>query len=427
MPDPLDLTQQRRSVTVAGHDAQDDLEIQPVSQFRVPAIEEVDHSALRAERLARLQSVMRERDVAVCLFFEPMNIRYATGASSMDVWAAMSSVRYCLVCQGRAPILFEQELALPYASKLVDDVRMSTWWQWLGGRSRARADQFATGITEALRDLGADGEPVAVDRIETLGYLALQDAGIRLTPAGATADAAREVKTPEELKLLIINGAIGDAMLADFEAAIRPGIREYELFAVLSDGLLRRHGELIFTRLVSSGRNTNPWGSEAHDKMVMPGDLIAVDTDAIGYQGYLIDVSRTFHCGVRPTREQVELYRVAHECVTGMRAVARPGMSYREFAEAAPTLPERFQAQRYDIMVHGAGLEDEGPIIYYPGQDDNPDDEYLKENMVLCFECYVGAVGGPCGVKLEDQVLLTAEGTQMLSTYPYDARLLGLA
>jgi Xaa-Pro aminopeptidase len=105
--------------------------------------------------------------------------------------------------------------------------------------------------------------------------------------------------------------------------------------------------------------------------------------------------------------------------------VAQPGMSYREFAERAPALPDRFRPQRYELMVHGAGLEDEGPIIYHPDQPLNPDDVYLQENMSLCFECYVGAVGGAFGVKLEDQVLLTADGAELLSTFPHDAKLLG--
>ena len=47
--------------------------------------------------------------------------------------------------------------------------------------------------------------------------------------------------------------------------------------------------------------------------------------------------------------------------------------------------------------------------------------------MSLCFECYVGAPGGAFGVKLEDQVLLTATGAELLSTFPYDAALLGIA
>ena len=238
--------------------------------------------------------------------------------------------------------------------------------------------------------------------------------------------AARDVKTPQEVELLKINGAVGDAILRNFEDAIRPGIREYELLAVLTDSLLRHQGEYIFTRLVSSGRNTNPWGREARDKIVMPGDLVAVDTDACGVEGYLIDVSRTFLCGDRPSPGQVELYKIAHEMVVGMREVLRPGMSYDEFARAAPQLPARFVAQRYECMVHGAGLEDESPTVYYPGQAENPTDVIIEPNMALCFECYVGEVGGHYGVKLEDQVLVTETGAEPLCTYPYDSMLLGL-
>jgi Xaa-Pro aminopeptidase len=402
-----------------------DIDLEPASTFSVPAISDVNAERLRAERLGRLRAAMRERGVAACLLFEPANVRYATGTSVMATWSAMASVRYCVVAMDGL-VLFEQDVGLAQASALVPDVRPATWWQWHGARSDLLVERFADGVTEALRDLGVDGEPLAVDRIEMAGVLALQKRGVGLIPAGQIADAAREVKTPEEVKLLTINGAIGDAMLTEFEEAIRPGIREYELFAVLSDALLRRQGELIFTRLVASGRNTNPWGSEARDKMVMPGDLVGVDTDALGYEGYLIDVSRTFHCGTRPTREQVELYRIASECVTAMREVAKPGISYLEFAEQVPALPDRFHAQRYELLVHGAGLEDEGPIIYHPDQGLNPDDVYLQENMSLCFECYVGAPGGAFGVKLEDQVLLTAHGAELLSTFPHDAKLLGI-
>ena len=90
---------------------------------------------------------------------------------------------------------------------------------------------------------------------------------------------------------------------------------------------------------MSSGRNTNPWGSEARDKLVAPGDLVCVDTDAYGVEGYMVDVSRTFLCGERAEPGQIDLYRIAHEQMTGMREVLRPGMTYDEFARAAPPLP----------------------------------------------------------------------------------------
>ena len=138
----------------------------------------------------------------------------------------------------------------------------------------------------------------------------------------------------------------------------------------------------------------------------------------------MIDFSRTFLCGDEATAEQIEAYTVAHHSITAMIESLRPGLSYYEYARILPSIPEKYMTQRYDLMVHGAGLEDEGPIIYYPDQGDNPRDEYLQENMVLCLECYIGAVGGTCGVKLEDQVLVTKSGAELLSRYPSDNRLL---
>ena len=61
-----------------------------------------------------------------------------------------------------------------------------------------------------------------------------------------------------------------------------------------------------------------------------------------------------------------------------------------------------------------------------PGQADNPTDVIIEPNMALCFECYIGEVGGHYGVKLEDQVLVTETGAEPLCTYPYDPVLLGL-
>ena len=126
-------------------------------------------------------------------------------------------------------------------------------------------------MRSALRELGLEGEPLAVDKLDTPGWLALQDEGIRILDVSPATIDAREIKTGQEIELCKINGAIGDAMLAAFEAAIQPGVREYELLAVLADTLLRYQGEAVFSRLVASGTNTNPWLREASDKIVMPG------------------------------------------------------------------------------------------------------------------------------------------------------------
>lgn len=401
----------------------------PVSALRVPNVSEIDFSQLRGGRLERLQSSMKRHGMAVCLLFSPINIRYATGTDVMSVWGQGFFARYCIVPAEGDPILFEYKSSMHVSERFMRDVRPAEGWEFACVSQRDTvSSRWAKVIRSTMIELGLDGEPLGVDRLDGLGYLALRDAGIRIVDPAPAIQRAREIKTPEEIALLIINGGIGDAILDRFERAIEPGIREYELFAVLGNALLEHHGEVLSTRLVSSGTNTNPWMSEAHDKIVQPGDLVGVDTDAAGYEGYVIDVSRTFLCGDQPTDGQKEAYRVAHECVTGMRELATPGRSWEEFVNQAPELPDKFKPQRYGAMAHQVGLEDEGPALPWPadiaaGTMAMPEGE-IKENMVICFEAYAGEVGESFGVKLEDQVLVTKDGAKLLCTYPFEENLL---
>jgi Xaa-Pro aminopeptidase len=397
-----------------------------VQRLRVPNLNEIDMSALRANRRARLQAMMRKHDIPVCLFFNPANIRYATGTDVMGVWTASTLARYCLIAAEGDPILFEYKGSIHVSHKLVRDVRPALSWQYAGTLGPARARRWAESVKSAMAELGCAGVPLAVDKLDGFGFQALTDAGIRVTdPSPATVD-AREIKTPEEVQLMILNCAIADVMFSEFEKAIRPGVREYELLAVLSDTLLRNHGEFIFTRLVASGTNTNPWMSEAHDKLVQPGDLVGIDTDANGYEGYVLDISRTFLCGDEGTPSQKEAYRIAYDCVNGMRELMKPGVTFAEFCHAAPKLPDGYIKNRYGTMVHQAGLEDEGPGIPYPQdlREDSPGDRPIQENMVFCLECYAGKDGEAYGVKLEDQVLVTKDGAVALNTYPFEKKLL---
>jgi Xaa-Pro dipeptidase len=297
-----------------------------------------------------------------------------------------------------------------------------------GSPSAEHVRRWAVHVRSVLAELGLAHEPLAVDKLDTLGFLALQAEGIRIIDSSAATTDAREVKTPDEVALMRINGSIGEAMLSEFKAAITPGVRECELLGVLARALICRGGEYLFTGLVSSGENTNPWGSEASDRAVLAGDLVGVDTDGVGYEGYVIDVSRTFLCDAEPTAEQRDAYRASHHQVTAMTELLRPGMTFGEFSRSAPALPERYRAQRYYARAHQAGLEDEGPSIFFEEdlgeRDAAARDRTIKPNMVLCVEAYAGEVGERFGVKLEDQLLVTEHGAEPLCRYPYETRLL---
>ena len=397
---------------------------------RLPTVtvDEIDFGALRAGRLARLQAMLRRHGLPVALLYATPNIRYATGTDVMGVWTSGTFARYCIVPADSAPILFEYSGSMHVSRKLLADVRPAFTWRFGGLQARSKVREWALSIRAVLRELGLEGERLAVDRLDTPGFLGLQAEGIQIVDVGPAIVDAREVKTPEELQVFAVNGAIGDAMMGEFEAAIRPGIREYQLWAVLSDALLRRKGEALFTRLVASGTNTNPWLTEATDKEIALGDVVGVDTDATGFEGYCIDISRTFLCGGTPTPAQKEAYRVAHDCLAGMMELVRPGIAFEEFARKAPRLPAKYEAQRYPTMVHQAGLEDEGPGIPYPDDGRGPKrimpEREIKENMVLCLECYAGEAGASFGVKLEEEIVVTRDGPQLVCGYPFDAKFL---
>ncbi len=385
----------------------------------------VDRARLRSGRLARLQNEMRRQGVEGCLLFNDPNVRYAVGASAMPIWSNTTFVRCALVPAEGRPILFDYPNAVHLFRGIEAEVRPMVAWEFYDDTA-SRARVFAGEVAAALRDLGVSSRRLAVDRLGTPGFLALQKEGIAIVDSAPVTTVAREIKTPEELALFALGGEIVMEMLENFERSLTPGVRERELLAVLSETLLRRGGEHLATSTVCSGPNTNPWRAEATARVLENGDLVYVDTDAVAVEGYFFCVSRAFLCGDRPpTPAQQEVYRVAHDWLRELRGLIRPGLTCRELAAKAPRLPAKYMPQRYEVMIHSIGLEEESPSVAYP-EDPQPNGErVIAENMVLVAELYCGEVGGNVGVKLGDQLVVTAQGVRNLVPYPYCSTLLG--
>ncbi len=384
-----------------------------------------DVLAVRGERLARLQASMRAHNVEVCLLFNEPNIRYATGATAMPVWSLSTMVRCALVCAEGAPILFEHGNSIHRSRLRADDVRPMHAWEFFDDPG-TEAAAWAAETIDAMRQLGVAGGTVAVDRLGTPGFLALQRAGFTIVDSASVTKAAREVKTPHEIVLFEANGQLVLDMLSAFEAEIAPGVRERDLLATLTGAMLQGGGEYLATSTVCSGPNTNPWRAEATDRRLERGDVVFVDTDTVGAEGIFFCVSRTFVVGDAPPQpDQRETYRIAHEWLEAMTSLVRPGVTCGELAEQAPTLPEKYLPQRYECMIHGVGLEEESPSVCYPIDRQSNPDRVIEEHMVLVVELYAGEVGGDHGVKLGDEIHVTASGPRVLAPYPFDARLLG--
>ena len=150
--------------------------------------------------------------------------------------------------------------------------------------------------------------------------------------------------------------------------------------------------------------------------------MVSFDTDLIGPYGYCADISRSWRCGEgKPDDAQRRLYAAAHAQIQHNIGILKPGMSFREVAEAAWPIPDDYLSNRYTSLIHGVGLADEYPNIKHrvdfaaKGYDG-----IVEPGMTLCVESFIGAEGGKEGVKLEEQVLVTADGVEVLSSYPFE-------
>jgi Xaa-Pro aminopeptidase len=390
-----------------------------------------DPVRLRAERLAKVRAMMRHHALDAVLLLDPYNQRYATGSRNMFGYFLRNSTRYIYIPASGPIILFEYPGSSHISTWLetIDEARISRMvFAAVNGRDAQAMQPFAQEIADLVRqDAGSDKRHrVGMDRCFHLPALALQAQGLEVVDIMNLLLDTRRLKTPGEIASLALSMSAAEAAVWNVQKRLEPGITENELFSHMYQTLIAQGGEFIETRLLTSGPKTNPWFNEAGDRRVRPAELLALDTDSIGCNGYYADFSRTFLCSDhRPTDYQKMLYRLSHDQIRHNEAMIQPGMTFREIAQKAWPIPPRFYDLRYPSIVHGVGLHGEKPIIAHLADLDTYTGEgVLEPGMVISIESYIGEPQGPEGVKLENQYLVTESGLAPMTRYPFEERLL---
>lgn len=398
---------------------------------QLEAQEPIDLAAVRAYRLGRVREQMAAYSLDACILLDPVNIRYTTGARNMQVFHSRNPARYLFVPQSGPVILHEFVGCAHLAEGLatIDEVRpaVTASFAAAGDAIGAVEAAWARQVASLVREHCGARAAVGVERVNAGAVLALRDEGFHLSDAQAPIERARAIKSEEELKCVRASVAATEVAVARLRDAMRPGLSENELWSVLHQAVIALGGDYVETRLLSSGSRTNPWFQETGERRLGENELVALDTDVVGCHGYYCDFSRTFHTGPEePTRQQRELYQVAHEQVHHNMQILRPGISFREYSELAWQIPERFVANRYYLSAHGCGMTGEYPYLYHSMDfDESGYDGVVEPGMTLCVESYIGEDGGSEGVKLEQQLLITQSGNALISTFPFEAGLLG--
>ncbi len=392
--------------------------------------ETIDLVAVRGYRLGRVRAKMADFGIAAVILTDPVNIRYATGTRNMQIFSARNQPsRYLMLTENRSVLHeFTGCLHLADGFETVDEVRPAVTASFVaaGPHIAEREKAWARETGALLRELVGAGATVGLERINAGAATALAAEGFRIVDAQQPVELARSIKSAEEMKCINASLRATEIGVARLRQAIRPGLTENELWSVLHQAVIAQDGDYVETRLLNSGERTNPWFQETGARVIGENELIALDTDVVGCHGYYSDFSRTFHSGPdRPADGQRELYKVAYEQVNHNMGILRPGMTLRDYADAAWDIPEKYYANRYYLSAHGCGMTGEYPYLYH--RADFPDAGYdgvIEPGMTLCVESYIGEEGGAEGVKLEQQVLVTGTGIELLSRFPFEESLL---
>ncbi len=400
-------------------------EARPLEPVLTPP--EIDLSALRSYRLARVREQLRAADAAMCVLTNPVNLRYAIDHREYQLFQSrIPSVILFVPAEGpvvlqggfgRSHETVDQHLPSPLLTAFDGGLDLTD-----------RARRFAGAVKDYLGAIGIkDPYPrVAVDRAVPSVSEALLQAGMNLVDADNLLERARSIKSPEEIACLGYVIRVAGLAMDRMRQALVPGITENQLWAILHHVNIAHDGDWCDGRMLASGARTNPWFQEARAKVIEAGELVAFDTDMIGPFGYCADISRTWLCGpAEATARQRDLYRHAYDEVQHNLKLIEPGRSFRELSEMAYPVREEFVAHRYPCLAHGVGMSDEWPKIYYRQDwDSSGYDGTLEAGMVVCVESFTGSDRGGEGVKLEQCALVTETGHEVLSGYPFEAELL---
>jgi Xaa-Pro aminopeptidase len=382
----------------------------------------VNYERLIRERLQRAQDSVRANGLGAVLCFNFDNIRYLT-STHIGEWARDKFMRYALAAAEGPAMLWDpappaKRISSPWIANCVA-APISTMQGGLPLNMGIQAD-FARQIKKALVELGVANQPVGIDIMELPMIRALEAEGIEVVDGQQAMLDAREVKTADEIELLKLASSMVDATYVDIVKAIRPGTRENELVAIANDRLFRFGSERVECVNSVSGPRGRPHSHTFSDRIIQPGDMVFLDI-MHSYNGYRTCYYRTFICG-EPNKYQIEAYEKASKWISASIDKVRPGVTPDEIASVWPNAEEfgyRNEAEAFLLQYgHGIGLSLwERPIISkrYHGQT-----RPLKEGMVFALETWCGAEDGSGAARIEEEVVVTKDGCQIITNFPSD-------
>ena len=358
-------------------------------------------AAIDTDRVARvLDALEAQHPGSQLLVNDPWSIYYLTGFYA-DMFERFSGV--LLACDTEPTILVNALHRLP----AYDNARVAY---------HADTDDVIDAIAQELDPV----RPLGVDAVMRSGFL------LPLIERGAAPEfflgsdavtAARTFKDARERDLMRKSSVANDAVMAGAAGLIHEGVSEREVADQLLD-LYRAQGceAFSFPPIVSFGANAADPHHEPDATALRRGDVVLLDIGG-RYQNYCSDMTRTFFWG-EPDGESVRIHDIVRRANETAEALVRPGVRFCDLDLAARAVIEDAGYGSYFThrLGHSIGLQD-----HEPGDVSPVNENVVQPGMTFSIEPGI-YLPGRTGVRIEDLVLVTEDGCEVLNSYPKEAQ-----
>lgn len=396
--------------------------------FLTDSEKKIDFDKLRDERCARIQEILEKNDLDAILTFKHENTRYITGLKPL--WFPIVRMRDAAVAiRGKPdPILFA-------GGGDADAKRQAMYWlkpenilPFPPLETKAIIDRFLPTFERTFRDLEIDKGRVGIDVVTPPVLEGLQShlPKIEWVDGDEPLRRGRLVKTEEEVKCFRM-ACVG--VDVGFDAAlrsIRVGRRECEILGIALSAMYAMGMEIPqCASIVASGENLSPLAKTTGNRVIRYGDLVFLDMGGC-FSGLFAEASRTVACGP-PNARQKEIYRAVQLEMKAILGVMRPGVTNAQVFEAAMSSIRESGFEEYalrSVLGHSIGVGGwEPPTLGNP--DVTGEVFELEKDMIFSIEptIVVPEVPGGGSVRIEEEVLITENGCEVLTRAPVDERL----
>ena len=384
----------------------------------------VDFARLRDYRLGRAKASLEASDCGAFLLFDFYNIRYTT-----QTWIGGAlgdkMIRYALLARGKDPVLWDFGSAVKHHqqySQWVPTENYRAGFLGFRGAVAPTVGLMADAVTEIkslLVEAGVADQPVGVDIVEPAFLFEMQRQGLTVVDCQQLMLDARVIKSPDEIILLNQAAAMVDGVYQDIVEMLKPGVRENQIVAHANKRLYEMGSDQVEAVNAISGERCNPHPHNFTDRLIRPGDQAFFDI-IHSFNGYRTCYYRTFSVG-SATQPQRDAYKQAREWMDRGLAGIKAGVGTDEVAALLPKAEEfgfGSEMEAFGLQfAHGLGLGlHERPIISRLNSMKEPVE--LQVGMVFALETYCPASDGFSAARIEEEVVVTPDGPQILTLFP---------